>query len=91
MSKTIWKFPFKTADKIDLEMPVAAKVLSVQVQRGQTCIWALVDPTMSLKTRSFRIFGTGHPIDSLLGAHVGTYQLAGGDLVFHMFEVGGPV
>ncbi|WP_435406250.1 DUF7352 domain-containing protein [Roseivirga pacifica] len=39
--------------------------------------------------RELRIFGTGHAMDeNFNGVHVGTYQIYGGDLVFHVFDMG---
>jgi hypothetical protein len=86
---TVWKYPLPDdwRDTFDLDMPAGAQVLAVQVQHGHPCIWALVDPSASLETRLFRIAGTGHPITEALGRHVGTFQMLGGDVVFHVFEV----
>lgn len=38
---TIWKFPFEIDDVVLIEMPHDPQILSVQVQHGQPCIWAL--------------------------------------------------
>lgn len=35
--------------------------------------------------RHFRIKGTGHAADDI-GDYIGTFQLNGGSLVFHLFE-----
>ena len=89
MNKTIWKFELKTTDTQKLEMPVGAEILTVQAQNERPCLWALVDPTEKKETRLFDIFGTGHPIhcDMSIGRrYIGTYQLNGGSLVFHVFE-----
>lgn len=97
MTKAIWKFAFDTADEVDIELPGGAEILAVQVQQGQPCLWALVDPSEPLKAVRFRIYGTGHPIptygamDHIYGKYVGTYQMRDGHLVFHMFRMGGPV
>lgn len=85
-TQTIWKFPFEVKDAVTLDMPIDAQVLDVQVQKGIPCIWALVDPHAERCRRQFRVYGTGHPVN-VTGDHVGTFQLAGGSLVFHMFEV----
>ena len=85
--RTIWKYPFDTTEEFMLEMPSGAQVLTVQVQGGQPCIWALVDPSASLAPRQFLVHGTGHPVTfphSLV--YIGTYQLMGGVIVFHVFE-----
>lgn len=87
MKKTIWKFELETTDDIKLSMPKAAQILSLQTQNGVPCIWAMVNPANEKEERTFRIYGTGHPIDAEKEQRfVGTYQLLGGQLVFHVFE-----
>ncbi len=48
-------------------------------------IWALVDTDAPEEARVFHVRGTGHPADAL-GRYVGTFQIDGGALVFHLFE-----
>ena len=90
MNKTIWKYEFKTNSLVNIEMPIGAEILTVQSQQDKTCFWALVDPKAKLKQRCFEIIGTGHTIWEQQGQaerkYIGTYQLHGGDLVFHVFE-----
>lgn len=87
--KTIWKFPVPPTDEASiLEMPQGAEILDIQVQGGGVQLWALVDPEADFETRIFRTYGTGHPIDHEPGRHVATYQLNGGGLIFHVFELG---
>jgi hypothetical protein len=86
--KTIWKFPFKTTDILNISMPEGAEILSVQTQYEQPCMWALVDPGAKKVTRKFQIFGTGHPVnDPETKKFIATYQEEGGALIFHIFEV----
>jgi hypothetical protein len=86
--KTIFKYPL-TTDAPFVVTPVGAQILCVQVQRGTPCLWALVERDAPLERRHFMIYGTGHPHDGG-GVYVGTYQLEGGALVFHVFERGRP-
>jgi hypothetical protein len=51
------------------------------------CIWALVDTDSPLKARQFITRGTGHPIPEDWINYIGTYQLSGGHMVFHVLEV----
>jgi len=86
---TIWKFPIDITDESSITMPMGAKVLSVQTQNGQPCIWAEVNTRSRPEERPFRIFGTGHELPD--GLHdswvfVGTFQVAGGALVFHLYR-----
>ncbi len=85
--QTVWKFAIPIGDEFSLTMPGGAKILTVQTQFDQPFIWALLDPSAPIEMRHFRLAGTGHPVsagDRL--KHVGTFQLRGGELVFHLFE-----
>lgn len=87
--KTIWKFPLPTTDEGSvLEMPIGAEVLTVQTQTDRPQLWAVVDPFADTELRTFRTYGTGHPIEHDPGRYVATYQLHGGGLIFHVFEIG---
>lgn len=85
--KTIWKYPFTVRGVVECQMPQGAAVLSVQMQHNQPTMWAVVNDENPLVQRRFRIYGTGHEIDryDTCTEFVGTFQMAGGDLVFHMF------
>lgn len=67
-------------------MPIGAEILSVQVQRGNPHMWALVDPEAPCEVRTFRILGTGYIELGAPGQHLGSFQLNDGALVFHVFE-----
>lgn len=83
---TIWKYPLETTDAQDIAMPSDAKILCVQVQGDTPCLWALVSPDLSPVNRRILTFGTGHDIPLDSGHYIGSYQLHGGALVFHVFE-----
>jgi hypothetical protein len=86
---TVWKFDLRDDAENAIEMPRGAQVLSVQVQRGQPRLWALVDPTAPKVRRRFWICGTGtYANTDGLGTFVDTIQLEGGALVFHVFDGG---
>ena len=86
--KTIWKYQIQTTDYQDIEMPIEAQILTVQVQNGEPCLWALIDPDQKRGIRQIRIIGTGHIIDNSIDEYLGTYQLRDGALVFHVFDQG---
>jgi hypothetical protein len=84
--KTIWKFELQASES-QIEMPEGAEILTLQMQNGVPCIWALVDPAEPIQKRYFEIFGTGHPIPQgvfKIRKYINTYQVSG--LVFHVFE-----
>lgn len=83
--KTIWKFPLVICDTQGVTMPEGAKPLAVQLQGDTLCLWALVDPDAPKVCNTIDIRGTGHPCPDHLGEHIGTFQLSGGALIFHVF------
>lgn len=84
---TIWKFELPLVGDIKLKMPVDADLLCVQLQRGNPCLWIECDPESPRVHRNFQWVGTGHET-SRIGIYVGTVQLAGGDLVLHLYDLG---
>ncbi len=87
MKPTIYKYPLLILDEQDIEMPIGAGILTVQMQSGQPCLWALVDTERPMSKRKVLIRGTGHPCDGVKDyCYLGTFQMKGGELVFHVFE-----
>ena len=89
MRREIWKWPLENTDVQVLMMQYGAEILSVQSQYGIPFLWALVYPQAGLSERRIRIYGIGHQVDEA-GKFIGTYQLSGGALVFHVFDCGEP-
>ncbi len=87
--QNVFKYTIPMEDYFSLDLPEGAKILTVQEQHGGAQIWALVNPDNPTETRNFRLAGTGHPIkespDTL--NYVGTFQLAGGSFIGHVFEI----
>lgn len=86
--KTIWKYPIPVTDEFELEMSIGARVIAVDAQHDTPCIWALVDPGAPTWPVRFSVKGTGHPFPDheYYSRHIGTFQLEGGALVFHLFQ-----
>ena len=82
----VYKYPL-TPGRTELRMPEGALVLTVQMQNGEPCLWVKVDPSKPEEDRVFEVYGTGHdmPDDPRL-FYVATFQMAGGALVFHVFD-----
>ena len=99
MRLQVWKYPLLSGStlrhdkgdalQVTLEMPEAAKPLTVQIQNGRPTMWALVDPEASKEKRMFAIIGTGIDLPKTMKhfAYVGTFQLEDKGLVFHVFEI----
>jgi len=89
--KSIWKYPVEGGtDIIHIEMPKDAEIISMQVQHGTPCIWAIVDDNNEKVDRVFEIIGTGHSLPELRYLErkfIDTFQVNGGSLVFHLFEL----
>ena len=89
---SVYKYPIKP-EGVRLDLPAGARLLSVQMQRGTPCLWALVptgDPVMPITPSSMRIirvYGTGHTINGDPGEFIDTFQIEG--LVFHVFDATG--
>lgn len=89
-SKTIHKYPLKLQPNTQLvEIPMGAVLLTVQLQREQPVLWAMVYPNAPKVPRMIRVFGTGHEIDGdeVIRQYLGTIQQHAGLMVWHWFEV----
>ncbi len=85
MSKLIWKYTLEPGPTV-IEVPINARILDVQTQHEDPQLWLLVDPTNEKVKREFTIYDTGFTMPDYPGEYVGTFQLNGGGLVFHVFE-----
>ena len=102
MDQTIWKFTVDVDDVQTIEMPRGAVLLTVQTQVNHVSIWAtvqtqvnhvsiwaMVDPRAPVVNRVIQMAGTGHDLSNrIMGPYVGTFQVANGALVFHVFDGG---
>lgn len=83
----IYKYPIETTDTQIVMMPQQAKILTVQVQRGQPCLWAEVNPLLAQERVVIEVFGTGHNMPAgIAREYIGTYQLYDGELIFHVYK-----
>ena len=88
----IFKYPIIVEDSFTLKMPEGARPLCVQIQHGVPWIWAAVDPMEPDVDHVFHVCGTGHERNEIsVEQYIGTFQLASGGLVFHVFDGGEPV
>jgi len=82
--KTIYKYQLARVDRQTLQMPKSACLLTVQIQRDDPCVWALIDTANELTPVTFITVGTGQPDLHLeCYAYIGTYQYR--LFVFHVF------
>ena len=85
--KTIFKYYLPVSVPFTLAMPQGATILVAQNQAEAVVIWAEVDPELPLESRTFVTAMTGQPLPRGKKQFLGTVQLAGGALVFHVYEM----
>lgn len=84
---TVHKYPIELTDRFAVNMPRDATCLYVATQQGVPQVWARVDTNSPIEFRQFYLRGTGHDLgDAAEANYVGSFQLQGGALVFHLFE-----
>lgn len=73
--KTIYKYNIPITDRFSLSLPEDSKVIFVGIDpKLEPCIWVEFDYSdKDLKTKTFRLFGTGHPIDDDSIKHIGSF------------------
>ena len=85
--RCVWKYELDLVDDWQLRpMPGGATVVNVDMQNGRLCLWAEVDPSLTLVDRWFVVEGTGHRFEHR-GRHLGTAHAYGDKLVWHVYEV----
>jgi hypothetical protein len=89
--KTIFKYQLGFDEKQYVSLPKDAKILTVQVQKNNPCLWTLVDTENEIEKRRIEIYGAGHeiPNDGMERKYISTSQMYDGDFVFHVFEYTG--
>ena len=84
----IYKYMITSELYQTVKMPKQAKILTVQMQREDPYIWAIVDPDLPKEDRHFKVHGTGHRFNMEQNEeYIGTWQ--DGPFVWHLFEVKG--
>ena len=84
--RRVYKYELSSQEEQSIEIPRGGQILSVQVQHNLPQMWVLVNPGNPSVERRFSVYGTGHDIVNDALEYVGTFQLLGGRLVFHVFE-----
>ena len=86
MKKVIWKFPLVIEDVQIIELPRNYEILTIQVQNGIACLWAMVSPEVTKEKIIIEIIGTGNLVAVAERQYIGTFQLFEGQLVWHVFK-----
>jgi hypothetical protein len=85
--KRIFKYEIPIQHIIHIELPQESKIISFQNQNEIACIWAIVDNSFPLESRTFILIGTGQELSESCLNYIGTCQMMGGNLVWHLFEL----
>ena len=84
--KVIWKYPLAQSGTQRIQIPQEGRILAVQTQHDEPCLWVEVNTSKQRETRTFKCFETGHSLGSNPGYYLGTLQLYSGSLVLHVYE-----
>lgn len=87
MRRLIWKYNLSYSIIFSLEIPQGFETLCVDMQAGEPCLWALVDPDAKKINYEFKCMGTGHEFSSEIveqHSYLGTVQE--GPFVWHYFK-----
>lgn len=88
MRRTVWKYAVEVDDdEHTIGMPAGSRIVHVDSADARVVVfWAEVEPKSPPVARTFRVFGTGHPIPEGEGwGHVGTAPSEYA-LVWHLYE-----
>ena len=80
----IYKYKLKIEIVQTIKMPANARILSIQAQGNELCLWAEVYVDNQLNDRTFIIRGTGQVFAKGLDVYLATVQVDG--FVWHIYE-----
>ena len=84
--KTIHKYELQITATQKVFLPAGSTILTVQMQNGNACMWAMVDTDNEYEHITIDMFGTGHPMGwSGQRRYISTIQIEEGQLIFHVF------
>lgn len=93
MKRIIYKYQLSIKDYQEILLPKDSEILTIQLQGENACMWVLIDLNEPERfARKIEIFGTGQIINYDMGVdrkYISTFQMHGGQLVFHAFEYTG--
>lgn len=88
--KTIHKYQIVVPSfgtDFEVLMPIGAEILTVQIQRAEPAMWALVETDRQIERRHFRIAITGQEFGPGKYRYINTFQTNDNRYVFHLFEM----
>ncbi len=89
--RLVYKYDIKTGITT-LKLPKNRVVLDVQLQHGKPRVWVLLyAEDTDMENCNFLCIGTGQQTNEKLDRHIGTFQIYGGDEIYHVFEIAGAI
>lgn len=87
-SQAVWKVSLSAC--LSHELPMGAKALHVDYQRGDIHVWLLVDPSRRTLMRSFLVAGTGWHLPEWLKPedYIGSCRSPTNPNCWHVFDLG---
>lgn len=87
MAKRVFKYKIEPIDYQILKLPVGSNFLSVESQKDDIVLYAMVDDSQpNMMNIHIKVVGTGHDISDMRGfSFLGTVKLFDGTLMFHVF------
>jgi len=70
-----------------IDVPSGSKFLTAAMQGENLCLWILCDKNAPTTRREIAIYATGELLDNDPGEYISTFQLEGGDFIYHVFDV----
>ena len=82
----ILKHQLQITDLQEIMLPLGYEILSIQVQKEVPCIWYKCDPEQTFEVPLLiAMYATGQELLVNQMKYFTTYQLEGGNLVFHVY------
>lgn len=82
----IWKTVLEVKNFQEIKVPEGAEFICAREQYEDICVWYRCDPEAPLEKRGIYVHGTGHSMIDDTAKYIGTASVAGGKLIWHVFE-----
>jgi len=83
--RTVYKYTFSIHKTFKLQLHQDFRILKVEEQRGEPCMWVEVDTNNNLKDCYFHVIGTGHELPKHKIVHIGSAQSTDQFFVWHLY------
>ena len=84
--RTVWKVELVIQEIQTVMLPERYEIISLMVQHGTPCLWAIVNPEHPKYGVRILIHGTGHPISDDAGEFLGSFMLTDGGFIGHVWK-----